>query len=490
MNQQLFVPRGLRARCTSRGLVLAAVGLCLLVGMAGTAVADIICEGSAVVVPRTRKAVRKNQAVSTVVHGLYLYDSNPTFPRSGQPLAEGDSVSLNQYAIALEWSIEDAQHGQTWSQRFNAPGGGSLQFDVLFTFDAAQNRGCVRITTIGSQTTVQTYCLPDARSWDLTLSLHSRCSAAGTWTVGLLGPDAGASYARDFRVHPTGTSLVLIYPPVLQTHLPQENPGGASFAPAVPGGSANVAVAAVDSLCPNVLIPARLRLQAEYDPASGGHTHQASASPTAEHMNRILPAPLVFSGTGWDASTGRFTATDEIAGAKITAGVASCTIDWTGTLDPPGEDKVEASTRIRIAETLVEMPSGTAYVLDGGLGQPCGQQEFCDRHDANHFLTPALAVALDDFAQIYYAMTFDTYRLGFNDMSLVDGGVFDVNGDFKPSHHYHRRGWDVDVVFRYDVNNVRQGFRDRPAVKAEIDEAASIAGLVKVIEPQLHYRLP
>jgi hypothetical protein len=312
----------------------------------------------------------------------------------------------------------------------------------------------------------------------------------GNWSVALLGPDPGASYLRDYRVYPTGTSLVLVYPPVLQTKLLAENPTQASSAPAVPGGSANVAVAAVDSLCPNVLIPRRLRLQAEVQPRSGGHTHQTTAELTEDQAVRMLPSPLPFTGSRWDPDEARFTATDEIAGARITAGEVSCTIDWTGTLDPPGEDEVTASTRIRIAETLVTMPPSAEYFLDGGLGQACGTQAFCDRHDDNHFLRPELVAALQNFAQIYHAMTSETYRLGFNDMSLIDGGIFDVNGDFRPSHHYHRRGWDVDVVFRYDVNGVHQGLRNNPAGKAEIDDAASIAGLMKVIEPQLHYRLP
>ncbi|MEK7287395.1 MAG: hypothetical protein AAB091_02375, partial [Elusimicrobiota bacterium] len=35
--------------------------------------------------------------------------------------------------------------------------------------------------------------------------------------------------------------------------------------------------------------------------------------------------------------------------------------------------------------------------------------------------------------------------LGINDMSLVFGGLFDVNHDWKPPHNLHRVGRSVDV---------------------------------------------
>ncbi len=35
--------------------------------------------------------------------------------------------------------------------------------------------------------------------------------------------------------------------------------------------------------------------------------------------------------------------------------------------------------------------------------------------------------------------------MGINDMSLISGGLFDVNHDWKPPHNLHRIGRSVDI---------------------------------------------
>jgi hypothetical protein len=66
-----------------------------------------------------------------------------------------------------------------------------------------------------------------------------------------------------------------------------------------------------------------------------------------------------------------------------------------------------------------------------------------DEHPDNHWCAPAMVAALGALADSFYARY--SKRLGYNDMSLQLGGVFDLSQDWKPPHDEHRTGTDVDL---------------------------------------------
>jgi hypothetical protein len=66
------------------------------------------------------------------------------------------------------------------------------------------------------------------------------------------------------------------------------------------------------------------------------------------------------------------------------------------------------------------------------------------RHGDNHYGTPTFNGALRTLADLYVA-AFPGQRLAYNDMSLPQGGVFDLGGNWGPSHYEHRLGQNCDM---------------------------------------------
>ena len=70
-----------------------------------------------------------------------------------------------------------------------------------------------------------------------------------------------------------------------------------------------------------------------------------------------------------------------------------------------------------------------------------------ENHYASEFLFDSLQAALTDF--FAWSGTPEGggqfLKLGINDMSLPDGGLFDICSDWEPGHSYHRVGASVDI---------------------------------------------
>jgi hypothetical protein len=64
-------------------------------------------------------------------------------------------------------------------------------------------------------------------------------------------------------------------------------------------------------------------------------------------------------------------------------------------------------------------------------------------HPDNHWGTPNTVANI----QLVALDLFDVFEatLGINDMSLPLGGLFDINGTWKPPHSSHRKGTSVDI---------------------------------------------
>lgn len=100
---------------------------------------------------------------------------------------------------------------------------------------------------------------------------------------------------------------------------------------------------------------------------------------------------------------------------------------------------------VRIPD-LVELPGGVDYQLTGSFGSP----GVTSRHVGNHFGTQSFVSKLQVLATQYFIayMSQSNQRLQFNDMSLIEGGLFDVGNGWSPApdgHFEHRIGISVDV---------------------------------------------
>jgi len=90
---------------------------------------------------------------------------------------------------------------------------------------------------------------------------------------------------------------------------------------------------------------------------------------------------------------------------------------------------------------MSQLGPGTGYTLEKGPDND-------SRHPDNHYGIPALLVALHNLALDWGAPANGRPLLGYNDMSLMWGGVFDVSGAgcarppdwVSPCHCSHRNG--------------------------------------------------
>jgi hypothetical protein len=171
---------------------------------------------------------------------------------------------------------------------------------------------------------------------------------------------------------------------------------------------------------------------------SGGHQHNDQRP-----MGTISPASRTADASGRADFTYR---SNQSGGTEtITANVAG--------------DVVQANIDIRVPD-LLELTAGADYDL---VGQTAN-------HPDNHFATAATIASLQQIAANYEAHKVANNlpgwpRVAYNDISLVRGGIFDINGDWAPPHQTHRNGRIVD--FRINNLNAAQRAVLRGIINAE-----------------------
>lgn len=99
---------------------------------------------------------------------------------------------------------------------------------------------------------------------------------------------------------------------------------------------------------------------------------------------------------------------------------------------------------------LEPLPAGANYVLVGSTAI----------HPDNHYGIATLNNSLITLANNYAAAS-PGQQLRYNDMSLAEGGLFDIGGNWTPPHVSHRFGTDVDLalVSAANRNRLRQLIR-------------------------------
>lgn len=159
-------------------------------------------------------------------------------------------------------------------------------------------------------------------------------------------------------------------------------------------------------------------------PLSGGHDHDSATRP-----NGLLSA---YSGNTGPTGLGFSLAfiSPEVSG--IVYSQVNCSAP--GYL-PCGPDNFYEFT-VKIPDLVALLPSPT-YDLIGATAT----------HQSNHWGTQSFTAKLRQVANAYFLQygSSATPKLAINDISLQDGGLFDVRGDWRPPHREHRNGTVADL---------------------------------------------
>ncbi len=148
---------------------------------------------------------------------------------------------------------------------------------------------------------------------------------------------------------------------------------------------------------------------------TGGHIH---APPTDPAALGELSETTVNTGPGG------------ITTVVYQAGIASGERELRGT----SADATDAAVTITVAVGgLMELLPGANYGLIGATSP----------HPANHFGAQQLVTDLQALAQQFFQQY--AQRLEFNDMSLIAGGIFDLNRNYQGPHFEHRVGTNCDL---------------------------------------------
>lgn len=160
-------------------------------------------------------------------------------------------------------------------------------------------------------------------------------------------------------------------------------------------------------------------------PYSGGHDHHNNARPRGV----LIPASV---------NTGRTNKADFRFRSNTIGGEENVTLNV-------GGQQLQTTIRVEVPG-FVELQAGANYDLTGDT----------DQHNSphNHFGTPATIAALQNIADEWEQYKADNNhpnwpRIGYNDISLPMGGLFDIDADWTPSHHEHRLGRNVDFRLGY-----------------------------------------
>jgi hypothetical protein len=181
--------------------------------------------------------------------------------------------------------------------------------------------------------------------------------------------------------------------------------------------SLDLTVGCFDSQTHQVLPNCNVQLALKSTPFAGGHDHDDPNRPVG-NFTGLSPSTLITGSTGL-AGFDFTVISPEVSG--------EVTLQASGTLTNGGAISASATAIVVKVSGLASFASSpTDYRLVGS--KPA--------HSENHFGTPFMNTALISIAK-EYAAEFPGYIVSYNDMSLVEGGVFDLNGNWTPPHCGH-----------------------------------------------------
>jgi hypothetical protein len=171
-------------------------------------------------------------------------------------------------------------------------------------------------------------------------------------------------------------------------------------------------------------------------PKYGGHNHDANIPPYTDWNNQQLTNPACSPVTQVNNYSYIYFKAPEFA-TRV-----EHTIQFYGACSGTYYDTID----IKI-DGLVLLQSAWQDSLHGGVTyyQLVGETP---SHPVNHFARPQTIDLLKQIAWEYY-LSFSTYpyfsKLEINDISLIWGGLFDINANWHKEHNEHRYGNQVDL---------------------------------------------
>jgi len=217
---------------------------------------------------------------------------------------------------------------------------------------------------------------------------------------------------------------------------------------------------------------------------SGGHLHSAGSHPTGTpqswtcvtDVNGFCSSPTAYSASEFGGMETIF--------AELVEDPSIRTFKNLNVKFPDGQ--------------LIEVTSDVTFRLTGSNPNQVANPS----HPLNHYMTVAAAGNAIMLAGDFYDAS--NALLGFNDMSLPRGGLFDIGGDWTTPHISHRKGTSLDIeqcalsniindprsgsaVFGWDGNKVKNcqpGFV--PVPKPKIRKLCMNHGGHIVPEPTIH----
>jgi hypothetical protein len=179
-------------------------------------------------------------------------------------------------------------------------------------------------------------------------------------------------------------------------------------------------ISCVDVFTGAIINNCNVTISQQPEPGSGGHNHDSASRPKGQFQ----PSS---GSTGTSGLSTTYTSPE-------VSGIIDVTV--TGT-DPNGNALLPLTFTIGVQiGGLVSLPPGANYSL---VGQTAN-------HGDNHYGTATMNATLVNLANSYVAV-FPNNPLAYNDMSLVTGGLFDINGTWSKPHVSHRMGNDADLRF-------------------------------------------
>jgi hypothetical protein len=199
-----------------------------------------------------------------------------------------------------------------------------------------------------------------------------------------------------------------------------------------------------------------MQIAAQWIPFSGGHDHggDLNSAPTPNNMGtfQLTGRNQKFKGRIMTQTNRQGTvlfnySTPEFGG-KVEL-VATTTLD--------GKQLTARDTLLVKVPDFTLLPESPNYKKIGGTCNHHGprldkRHEGCKDTDNNHWAHPTVATWLDSIAVRYHRQYPDGELIRYNDISLPNGGGFDINARWnvniaheRTGHQYHRFGKSVDI---------------------------------------------
>jgi hypothetical protein len=447
-------------------------------------------------------------APETTVYGLFWWPPGTDLgtehydhsrPADSTPLPIGTTGD-----VALAWQL--VGHGGTqsdsiWTVTFTAPSGFQYVYELTYTVSEYYTdywEACLSVTSWNTTDPVRRAgdraChyiggTIAGSVWSILTGLRYPCKPITTWDVQMVGPD---SFAGMLNMVADGVGAVdVAAPATLAPAIPASSGKTSIVEPAIGPETGQLAVTVYDTLCPTVPVPnIPVQAQITYVAGSGGHTHNPPPS-SSDVFQKVLTVTPQGSAT-FDASQGLLSGSTTFDGAlRAVLLPGPATADFTvAASSPAGGTPSTGSISLDPGLGLVAVAGEPgSFFLSGGAGQQCGNQTWCDNHADNHYLSPAVLPKVQEFADAFSNATDGKVLIGLDDMSLVRGGIFDMDGNFESTprgHVLHRQGHDVDFAW---VQIVKTGeFKNAHEYEAKILRAAEGIDCERVPEGPIHFR--